>query len=63
MRGGLLEACGSRLGRKKESQETSWDTSIEVKSGPSSQNGSGCSLLKSEHGLDGGVRRAGMLDD
>ena len=56
----MLEACGSRSGRKKESQETSQDTSIEIKSESSSQNGSGCSLLKSERGLDGGVRRAGV---
>ena len=56
----MLEACGSRSGRKKESQETSQDTSIEIKSESSSQNGSGCSLLKSERGLNGGVRRAGV---
>lgn len=32
----------------------------ELKSEPSGQNGSGCSLLKSERGLNGGVRRAGV---
>lgn len=59
MRGGCLKLAVADQVRRKKARKPP-NTSIEVKSGPSSQNGSGCSLLKSERGLNGGVRRAGV---